>query len=504
MNVLLFTDVNGWYGVARYAGTYRLASELRKHGYSCQVVDFFTHFSFEQLRKVVDKYVSNETLLVGFSTSMLTSIVDSKIDDDDFNKRGGHFYDCELFPQKHEEMIDFFQYIKGRAPEAKIVVGGNKVNFSQGLASVDYWVTGQADLSLVKVCDFLSGKIHTINHSRTTNGSVLIQSNQDYPFDDFHRSTITYSENDFIMHGEALPIEISRGCAFNCSFCTFQKKGSRWDYLKEIDVLRDELISNYEKFNITKYTFCDDTYNDSLEKVQNLHDLFISLPFKIEWTVYARLDLIEKYPQMRDLMLDSGCRSAYFGIETLHEKAASNIHKRNSIFAKKTIDFLNKTWRGRCFTSGSFIVGLPYEDIQSLNNTKSWVENDLPFDSWFWNALMIKKNTHLLKDGMDDARMANDPYKYGFNTVEGDFEGWNHQHMSKQLSEKIQQEYSGTETYKNHNHLWITHHWLAMMWNLGYSTEECKDMNLINIRHLDTNSIKSRLISNYYEKLMEY
>ncbi len=43
-DVIIFTDV-AVHGFGRYAGTYRIASELRSHGYIVQVVDFFTEYT---------------------------------------------------------------------------------------------------------------------------------------------------------------------------------------------------------------------------------------------------------------------------------------------------------------------------------------------------------------------------------------------------------------------------------------------------------------------------
>ena len=39
MQVILFTDVADTIGYGKYAGTYKIATEIRAAGYSCQVVD---------------------------------------------------------------------------------------------------------------------------------------------------------------------------------------------------------------------------------------------------------------------------------------------------------------------------------------------------------------------------------------------------------------------------------------------------------------------------------
>ena len=66
MQIVIFTEVS-YPGFGRYAGTYRIATELRAAGYEVQVVEFFTRMDQEELFKVIDKFVTRETKLVGFS-----------------------------------------------------------------------------------------------------------------------------------------------------------------------------------------------------------------------------------------------------------------------------------------------------------------------------------------------------------------------------------------------------------------------------------------------------
>ena len=70
MDVVLFTDVCSP-GFGRYAGTYRIATELRNAGFSVQVVEYFTRWTTDELKKIIFRFVSKDTLLVGISTTFL-------------------------------------------------------------------------------------------------------------------------------------------------------------------------------------------------------------------------------------------------------------------------------------------------------------------------------------------------------------------------------------------------------------------------------------------------
>ena len=71
MQVILFTDVADTLGYGKYAGSYKIATEIRNAGYSCQVVDLFSYYTYDQLEKIVDKFVTSETLLIGFSCTLM-------------------------------------------------------------------------------------------------------------------------------------------------------------------------------------------------------------------------------------------------------------------------------------------------------------------------------------------------------------------------------------------------------------------------------------------------
>ena len=68
--VVLFTEVCSP-GFGRYAGTYRIATELRDNGFSVQVIEYFTRWTTQELRNIVKKFVTRETMLIGISTTFL-------------------------------------------------------------------------------------------------------------------------------------------------------------------------------------------------------------------------------------------------------------------------------------------------------------------------------------------------------------------------------------------------------------------------------------------------
>ena len=119
MQVVIFTEVC-YGGFGRYAGTYRVATELRDAGYSVQIVEFFTQWNQDQICKIIDKFITAETRLVGFSsTFLLPKKMEWAVR---ANRRS--IKSEVLFGR--DDIWEVLDYINHVAPQSKIMVGGAK------------------------------------------------------------------------------------------------------------------------------------------------------------------------------------------------------------------------------------------------------------------------------------------------------------------------------------------------------------------------------------------
>ena len=192
-----------------------------------------------------------------------------------------------------------------------------------------------------------------------------------------------FCDQDLIFEGETLPIEISRGCIFRCKFCAYPLNGKRkLDHIRDVDLIKNELINNYEKWGVTNYLILDDTFNDSNEKLIELHDMIVALPFKINFVCYLRVDLLYHFRDTQIEMLERmGLKSCHFGVESFNPKTAKFIGK--GLSEDKTKDFLlflKERWQNKISFMCTFIVGLPFETKESCIETGEWcVKNDITF-----------------------------------------------------------------------------------------------------------------------------
>jgi len=488
MQVILFTDVADTIGYGKYAGAYKIATEVRNHGYTCQVIDLFSYYSYEELEKIVEKFCTNETVLVGFSCTLM-------------EKRNNGV--VSNFGRPDSEFNHIVNKIKSINNNIKICLGGARMTVKSYWPGTDYVIINKGDVAIIKLIQHLINGTD-IKTVKTLPCSVIDGNDYFYTQEQFAMSNIKYINKDIIFPGESLPIEVARGCVFQCAFCHFDLIGKKvGDWQKAESALRDELIMNYEKFGTTHFMFTDELINESLPKMKLIHKVLTNLPFKISYTSYARLDLIWKFPEMREMLLESGAASLAFGIETMNEIAGKKIGKGlGEKRIKETLSYCAETWKDKIITSSNFIVGLPGENEASIRNTVEYlVSDECPLDVFGFLPLYIRSE----HDGRSTSKIDQDPKKFGY--IVDSSNTWQNNNMTFQEAISLIKNIYTDERVLNKTKF-AAATWVGRIINLGYSIEDI--FKLINDNNISSKDIRMKLQDEsnqkkkwYFEQLMK-
>jgi radical SAM superfamily enzyme YgiQ (UPF0313 family) len=373
---------------SRYLGPYPLVSLIKKNTEkSVVLIDFFT--KIENFFIYIDEFIDHQTELICMSTTFLNLEMNAD------TSRFSLWHETELSAQNW--FMQLRSLLKKKKSKAKIVVGGHSIDvlfkkyalkelisIPDNLKNVDFFVHGYAEQIILDIVNNRirsqtlfekNGLTFLSDGSRAGQNAIVVENSFDHTMG--------------IQNNEWLPIEIAKGCKFSCKFCFYDNKGST---PKNIDLLRSELIRNYEYFGTTGYILTDDTINDSREKIENLHTTFSKLPFKIEWISYARPDMFFRYPETIDAIFEIGARGLFLGIETLSHKAGmiagKGLHPDK---IKYTLEKLSQKAKSRCFLLGSFIIGLVGETEASLNKTLSYLKTQTVLDMIQYEILFVRE-----------------------------------------------------------------------------------------------------------------
>lgn len=476
MNIILLTCVSGTM-FQRSIGAYQLAHFLRDNGYTVQVIDFTDHFTTDELCSALDKFTNNSTLCIGISSTFYNN------------------FNVEIFSTTRDFKIeipsnleDSIKYIKEKYPKVKLVLGGAKSLAGNSIPWIDCVIHGHGEDKMLNYVNGLAGK--------NTNKIISFSKSIDVdPIDkkfNIEKLSHRFIKEDNILQGEVLPIEISRGCIFKCKFCSYPLIGkTKLDYLRDANLIKEEMQFNYDNYGTTSYFFGDDTFNDSTIKISKLHEAITSLPFKINFTCYLRLDLLHRYQEQIPMLEEMGLVSPFFGIESLNQKSATSIGKGMNTEKVKEflLDLYHNKWKGKLPIYLSFIVGLPHETKETLQETFDWVSNT-DFAPSF-------QPLSIFSDSIYKSEFELNIEKYGYN-VDPVTRQWSNDNFTQKEAENLAKTYNERVLYKNSKPAsWF----LMTLLNHNMTLDECKSINISDINWKQISFAKYRKV-NQYKKLI--
>ncbi len=508
----------------RPVGAFQIAAVLRKQGYTVQVIDNWPHIAKrgpEVVKKVLDHFTTKDTLWIGFSSTWFKKLAGAETGQP-YNLTGqaSSMYKNvdELLTNTYifddAELEEIKASVRAKSPKCQFVLGGGRAPLGRLVRRpgfIDCFIEGFADTTVVEYTKFIQGKNPFLPYVKNSDGSISITHDHKASRFDYNNDKFSWHENDLVRQGEALPMEIARGCIFNCNFCAYPLNGrKKLDYLKDPAIIRAQFEENYDRFKTTHYWLLDDTFNDSPEKLQILYDeVFSKLSFKINFNAFMRLDLMAAHPHTIDLIAESGAGGLSFGIETLNYEANKSIGK--GITKEKIIDTLHKINakmpKGSLIDS-QFIIGLPYE---TPDTAREWITEVTSPEFPLGNAKIHLLSMHPFK-GLENVWISNFekyPEKYGYTFPNKNFPfSWvNNMGFSVKQAFDLHTEMYDKIMSKEMD-AWLSYAgWL----NLGLSEEQAREMVSINkTRKTESSLATSRnafeihtsFIDNYINQLL--
>lgn len=486
-NLIIFTNTRGsvW---QRSIGAYQVAHHCRLNGFAVQIIDFTDFFSETELVEISKKLYSENLLAVGISTTFY-SFVNEDFTNPVLVPAAGSIFRGNAAVDK--QIASAIEFLKSQNPSIKVFAGGANSWQMEGNNYFDAVFHGYSEESVVKYLEELQQGKKKILYKKIGKQDIV---NGDVERFDIERLQHRFTEQDIILNNETLPIEITRGCIFKCKFCSYPLNGKKkFDYIRDYDNIKDELIFNYEHYGTTNYFFTDDTFNDSTEKVQGLHEVFTKLPFKINFVCYLRADLLQRFPEQIKLLKEMGLASVVFGIESFHPYAAKAVGKGTSRekLKKFLLDLYYNHWNEQVSITCSMIVGLPKETEQHLRESFEWfrTEGKDLCDNWY--PLNINTTTHY--QSAFDKEYSKYGYKLNVNNEE-----WVSDEMSHSQAYSISKEFNDIAMYKENQ----PGSWMIMsLRSYGFSQQELMSWKVKDISWKFLLRKRLRMVQEYKNKL---
>ncbi len=209
----------------------------------------------------------------------------------------------------------------------------------------------------------------------------------------------------------AAAVETSRGCPYNCSFCSVTSFFGHTFRRRSIASLVDEVRGLDSKTIL----FVDDNIVGDVDSAKELFSAIA--PLKIRWMSQASISMTRDLELMR-LMQKSGCAGVLVGIESLFGDNLKHLRKGWNVARQDYAQALGIAREFGVAIVGSFIVGLDFDTDESLDASVDFAVQQKLFAVLF-NMLIPFPQTELYGQLEGEGRLRyahwwlNEEYRYG-------------------------------------------------------------------------------------------
>ena len=369
--------------------------------------------------------------------------------------------------------------VKALAPDILTVMGGPHVTFCaretlETCPQIDFIVLGEGEETLVELVRAYQngspwGNIKGLAYQEQ--GRPVLTEPKD-PIQDI--DSLPEPARHLIPLGRyralGLPISMttSRGCPFKCIFCVGRKMvGARVRYRNPRKIV-DELVY-LSTLGFHQINIADDLFTASKKHCLAVCDEIIRRQLKIQWTSFARVDTVSRPALER--MKQAGCTAVSFGVESGSPEILKTIKK--GITLDQVVHAVSMCNDIGVTPQASFILGLPGETLQTLQQTVAFAEH--------LKSLGVLHGYHLLAPfpGTDVRENSQD---YDIQIMSND---WNDYHANQAIvrtSTVNQQTLDGiVKDWQNHFDIWLDD--IKQRRESGEATEE-EAWPLTNLEHI--------------------
>ncbi len=280
--------------------------------------------------------------------------------------------------------FEVIRLAKETLPNAITIAGGPHITFTaydslSNIPELDIAVIGEGEYTILDLIDTLEQKddLKSVKGIVFRKGRRMVQTtprsfidNLDdltfparhlLPMEKYNTSLKVPEEGKL----EATNILTSRGCPYNCIFCSSSKFWGRKCRLRSPLKVIDEIEHIMERYGVKAIIFDDDTFTINKKRVEKICDRIIERNLDISWKCAVRVNSVN--PFLLKKMNDAGCFSIEYGVESGSQKILDNINKGITLNQARNV----KRWSKKLgiLSRAFFIISFPNETTEDSKKT---------------------------------------------------------------------------------------------------------------------------------------
>ena len=262
------------------------------------------------------------------------------------------------------EMAD---QIRRERKDIPIVFGGSHVTFlpEEALEHSDYCVRGEGEHTVAELVGSLesgSGPEGIQGLSYKKDGTVF--HNPDRPLEK-DLDSLPFPDFTLVEGHEKMritPIATSRGCPYNCRFCSVIQMFGRKYRIRDVDNVIDEINEKQPK----RIFFYDDNFTADRHRTIKMLQGFIDKCPKFLWSAQVRAE-VARDEEVLKLMYKSGCRIVYIGFESINQETLAAYNKKLDV--SEIVSSIKTIHKHGIRIHGMFVIGADEDNEETAKST---------------------------------------------------------------------------------------------------------------------------------------
>ncbi len=253
-----------------------------------------------------------------------------------------------------------------------VIIGGAHPSFlpEEALEHADYVVRGEGDYTLPELIEYIKNARHsveTIHGISYKDASGNIIHNPSRPL---LKDMDILPEPDFsLVHGwkptNVYPVSTSRGCPFDCKFCSVIQIFGRKYRFKSVDATLKELrhVASVSKSTVF---FVDDNFTAKKDRTKAILKGMIDEGIKVGSSAQVRTD-IAKDSELLRLMAEAECDIVYVGFESINPKTLELYNKKQNV--DEIVNCIKAVKDHGIRIHGMFVLGADTDNVDTIKAT---------------------------------------------------------------------------------------------------------------------------------------
>lgn len=216
------------------------------------------------------------------------------------------------------------------------------------------------------------------------------------------RSARIYKKGFHIMGTPGDVIETSRGCVYDCNFCSIRNMYGKTFRKFSIERIMSDL-EDARRHGARSIFITDDNITIDGKRYLELCDEIIKSKLNMTFAVQASVRGLRKTPGLAEAMAKSGTKFVFLGIENVSDSALEFMHKSNQLKSSDTELVVKELKKHKIMVVGGFIFGHPDDTRKTLLENFDYAKK-IGVDIQLFNILTPHLKTELrdelIKEGL--------------------------------------------------------------------------------------------------------